>query len=237
MHKYVLAVLILVSVSTCYSQPRFTMQFTAGYSAPLPDLKGEFGPTLATYVTNNPDTATYYMKHGFNFGIYGKKGFGKTSQIRVTGSLIFNYFSQNKEYNDSGRSANVKLSQNILSITLGGEWCYVTKTSSVNPFAGADLMLNFFSGSFQREQFIVTSDKTLKSAIRFGIQAGGGLDIRLSRNVGTVVGFKYSIANLIGKKEGTDVGTTYALADVRYGKNRTISYLQFYGGVSFYFGY
>ena len=98
-------------------------------------------------------------------------------------------------------------------------------------------MFNFFSGSFHSEEGTTTTDLTLQSATRFGIQMGGGVDFRFSYNIGSVIGFKYSIANLIGKSEGTDVGTTYALSDVRFGKNRTISYLQLYAGVSFYFGY
>ena len=232
-------VILLLLFRACagYSQPRFTMQFTGGYSLPLPDLKGEFGPTRATFTENNPDTATYYITNGLNFGVYGKKAFGKGGNFRVVGSLIFNYFYQNKEYKDSNSFITNKLKLNILAVTLGGEWSFISKNSKINPFAGADIMFNFFSGSFHSEEGTTTTDLTLQSATRFGIQMGGGVDFRFSYNIGSVIGFKYSIANLIGKSEGTDVGTTYALSDVRFGKNRTISYLQLYAGVSFYFGY
>jgi hypothetical protein len=233
----ILILLILLSAENIYSQPRFTMQFTGGYSVPLPDLKGEFGPTRATFTENNPDTATFYITNGLNFGVYGKKAFGKSGNLRVVGAIIFNYFFQANEYNDSIGIVTNKLKLNILAITLGGEWSLISKNSKINPFAGADLMLNFFSGSFHQEEGSTTADYTLQSETRLGVQLGGGVDFKFSYNIGSVIGLKYSIANLVGKSGGTDVGSTYALADERYGKSRTISYLQFYGGVSFYFGY
>lgn len=222
--------------SAASGQPRFTLQFTGGYSIPTGDLKGEFGPTVETFRTNNPDTNTYYMKQGLNFGIYGKQALGKAANFRIAGGLIYNRFSRNVNYNVGGQFASIKMNMTVLSIAAGGEWGFLPKKSKINPFVEGAVAVNFISGGFTKQQADSTITYSLESSTRIGFHLGGGLDFPLSYRVGLTAGFKYAVANLIGKQSGIDIATTYALNDERYGRKRTISYLQFYGGVSFYFG-
>jgi len=235
MYKFLIVFLLLCS--SVHAQPRFTLQFTGGYSLPTGDLKGEFGPTIETFRTNNPDTTTYYMKHGMNFGIYGKQAFGKAANFRLTGGLIYNRFNRNADYPEGANYSSIKMNYTILSIAAGGEWAFLPRRSKVNPFAEGSVAVNFISGGYTKQQADSTVIYTLESATRLGISLGVGLDFPVSSRVGFVAAFKYSIANLIGKNGGIDIGKSYVLNDERYGRKRTIAYFQFYGGVSFYFGY
>jgi opacity protein-like surface antigen len=83
----------------------------------------------------------------------------------------------------------------------------------------------------------------MKSASRFGIALGGGLDFAFSKNVGAVIGVKYNIANLIGKDSATSTTTgEYTLIDKEFTvgnitiPSKNISYIQLYAGVSFFLG-
>ena len=75
-----------------------------------------------------------------------------------------------------------------------------------------------------------------------GVNVVAGVDVTLHNNIGVVVGAKYSFANLIGKNYEADTRTKYNLNDDSYTLNdishpsRNITFLQFYGGISFYFG-
>lgn len=241
----ILTVFICLSLTgvKIFSQPKATVQMIVGYSLPLPDLKGNFGETRSTFTGNgNPDSNTYFMKSGLNYGLQIKLPIGRKSNINFTGAVVFNVFKNSAEYSDSVESVNVNLRQSILSVNLGGEYMFATKKSKVNPFIGVEVSLNFISGKYTEEFLNETNTLNLNSAFRMGIFAGGGLDLVLHNNVGVVIGGKYGIANIIGKSYEEDTQTRYNLNDAAYTnssgtyKSKTISFLQLYSGVSFYFG-
>jgi hypothetical protein len=62
--------------------------------------------------------------------------------------------------------------------------------------------------------------------------------VKLSKNVGVVIGGKYAFANLFGKDSTASTENTYGLNDKETPtmKSRKMAYLQFYAGVSLYFG-
>ena len=79
--------------------------------------------------------------------------------------------------------------------------------------------------------------------MRFGVNFGGGIQWHIGHTAGLVLGVKYDLANLIGKKDATESksGSDYTLLDAAYtdvtGKSepaRNIQYIQLYAGVSFY---
>jgi hypothetical protein len=78
----------------------------------------------------------------------------------------------------------------------------------------------------------------MTSAVRFGAQFGAGVDVKLSKTVGVVIGGRYAFANLFGKDSTSNTSTSYGLNDKETTtmKARKIAYLQFYAGMSFYFG-
>ncbi len=234
MKKYQFLLIILASLlimsGKIYSQPKFTIHVTGGYSAPL----GDFKQPLDTV----PEGFPYMMKTGFNFGIDGKLALGKKGNFRVVLGATYNMFS------NSGTTpvGDFHPKVNILVISLGGEWAF-SPTKKVNPFLGLDFTGSFFNGSFDLPNDPHTK---LRSETRIGIQPGAGLDFALSKNVGAVVGIKYHIVNLLGAgadneseiaANEVDLGDkAHTLADGTTSTAKTVSYFQAYGGISFYFG-
>lgn len=219
-----------------FSQPQLKLHVTGGYNLPLPDFKGE-----QTWSTIEKDT--YGMKSGFNGGLDLKYYLGKKRNVGVTLGLNYNMFSNNVDTTINSTSYTQKNKINIFQAALGVEYNFMPK-GKTQPFLGLGITGNFFSGSYKIDPALTGyTESTLKSAARFGIRVGGGLDFMFSKSVGAVIGFNYNMANLVGKDtDTTSTSTTeYQLNDKEFTvgtttmKSRNISYLQVYGGVSFYF--
>lgn len=254
----ILAVMLAFS-NASYSQPKFTVHLTGGYNLPFPDLKGNFPDSLPVKF---PDSANYQIKQGFNFGLAGKYALGKKGNIRIGLGFNYNMFSQKKDYTVGTSTVTFNNKMNIININLGGEYAIMPK-GKVNPFLGLDLAANLFSGNLEiTGDTLYAGNSDLKSESRFGLGIGGGIDFAFSKNIGAVIGFKYHLANLIGKsydsantvKNTQGKVTQYALDDKDHTVTvpgtgiggtgttqsfsaKSISYLQIYGGVSFYLGH
>lgn len=242
--KHIFGFLILfIGAEHIIAQPVATVQFYGGYSVPFADLKGNFGNDFNTWTGNgNPDTNTYFMKSGINYGIYLKFPVKRKSPLHITGGIGFDAFSNSVTYNDAGGTADIDLTQSHLVIVAGGEYNFATRKSKINPFIGAEAMVNIIGGKLTIVYPTETVSLTMNSTIRLGIQAGAGLDFVVHNNIGIVIGAKYAFANLIGKSYEADIGSTYNLGDkehTNYGISypaKNIQYLHLYGGMSFYFG-
>lgn len=236
--------IIITSVS--FSQPSATLTFTGGFSIPLGIMKGTFGETYATSKAN-PDSNSYFLKKGINVGISLSKSLNKKKQLRFLGGLSYNSFTQSVNYvdsgNGSGNTIDINTSMNIFSFEGGIEFRYTTRTSRINPFVSASLSANLYSGS-EVTTFAIGTTQTynLNSSIRLGLILGGGVDITLGDRLGIVVGTKYCMSNLIGKKSNGDAGKKYSLNDkagtvngVNY-IDRNIYFIQIYTGITLYLG-
>lgn len=232
---FIILLLITLSISL-YSQPKATVQFFGGYTAPLGDYKGTFGDSTITPYTS--DSLTYLMQSGINYGVSFKKPVTKKSNIYITASLAFNSIGQNKSF----KTLTVKLRQSIFSFAMGAEFQVAPVKSKINPFAGAELTANIFNGSLTQSNSTTTLTLNMRGAFRLGFMVGGGVDFAFHQNVGLIVGVKYAYTNVIGKKYEADTENDYGLNDAEYTINgavypsRKIQFLEFYGGVSFYFG-
>ena len=234
---------LFVLINSAIAQPTATVQFIGGYSIPLGDYKGTFGETRDQFTGNgNPDSNTYFMKSGINYGIFVKVPISRKSPVSIKGGVAFNIFSQSKEYSEGTGSVTVDLKQSLFGITLGGEYDFGGKKSKIRPFLGAELSGNFFAVSYTEDYIDSTESFTLNAAFRIGVNVAAGVDVSVHNNIGFLVGAKYSFANLIGKNYEADTRSRYNLNDESHTINnivypsRNIIYLQLYGGLSFYFG-
>lgn len=234
----------LIFTAGLHSQPKLTINLTGGYNLPLPHLKGD--------VASETDRdETYLTKNGFNIGLAGKYAVDKKGMFRITLGGSYNSFKGEGSYFHTN---NIEIHQkiNIITAGIGAEYAFMPK-GKANPFIGLDVNGNFFSGETET---IVTAPESgtmldhdhpgtttakLKSASRFGIALGGGIDLAFSKNVGAMIGFKYNLANLIGKAyDSVSAAGEYNLNDKEHNSgtetiaNRNISFLQIYAGVSFY---
>ncbi|MCI0448225.1 MAG: porin family protein [Chlorobi bacterium] len=231
---FVITAAFLSFNSSTYSQPQFTIHLTGGYNLPLPDLKGD--------LLDSADLMnTFGMKLGYGFGADGKYYLGKKRNVGITLALGYQLFSNSEDTSQYiGRDIKTKL--NAFTVGLGIEYAFMPK-GKTNPFIGAEFTGHFFSGNTEFTSGSTNFSADLKSASRFGLGIGAGIDFALSKSVGIVVGGKYHLANLIGKEEPdtTAISTTeYQLVDKEYTVGTTtieaknISYIQFYAGVSFF---
>lgn len=230
----VLAAFLSFNTNDTFSQPQIKVHVTGGYNLPLPDLKGD--PLDSADRVN-----TFGMKSGFNVGADVKYYLGKKRNVGLTLSGAYNSFSSG-EFTTTGATNIGKM--NIITIGLGAEYAFMPK-GKTNPFLGLELTGNFFSGNFKTTPTGGTeTEATLKSASRFGLAIGGGLDFTFNKSIGAVVGVKYNLANLIGKDSATSTTTNeYALVDKEFTVGTTtisaknISFIQIYAGVTFAFNH
>jgi hypothetical protein len=189
----------------------------------------------------------YGMRIGSNFGADAKYAFDKRGNFRGVLGISYNLFMNPGDYVSSSGTYSYRPQIGILTLSLGPEYAFLPK-GKINPFIGIDFTANFFNGSFEYDPaFLTIPNITLESASRFGVQACLGADVTLSKQFGIVVGVKYNLANLIGKDSDTSklsqIETERPLNDKEYtyaGKtvsDKNISYLQYYAGVSFFFGH
>lgn len=218
---------------------------------PVADLKGDFPDTLGNTLLDFDKSSTLLTGSGFNFGAIGKYAVDTLGKARLTGGFNYNSFSGSKDYPRNGEMLTYKNKVNIFTISLGAEYGFFPK-KKFNPFVGLDLAMNFYTGKIEASGDSAFTIQR-KSESRFGIVVNGGVDIKLNKSIGAVVGVKYGLTNLIGKK--TDLTTTPTLQtdDEETGgstfreiglndeessnnKSKTLYYIQFYAGVSFYLG-
>jgi hypothetical protein len=243
--KLIFLLFFAVILNVSYSQPTGIVHLKAGISIPLPDLAGTFGETREQFTGNgNPDSNTYFMKAGLSYGLAFKVPINrKKLPINITGSLMNSNFSQKKEYSQDTSYVNVNLIQNITTLSAGLEYSFAGKKTKINPFAGAEFTVNFFSGVYTEQYVDKTDTKDLKNTVRAGVQFSAGSEFVLHNNVGILLEAKYCIANLIGKSYKQDSQLIYNLNDAEHTdengatwKAKTISYYELLAGVSFYFG-
>lgn len=238
--KYKLIILLVMMIlgAVTYSQPTGIVQFLGGYSLPMGDLRGDFP---GTWGGANPDSNTYLMKSGVNYGIYVKFPMKRKSNIMITGGIGFDDFSNKVSYDDTSGRTDLDLSQSILGVALGAEYSFHSKKSKFNPYVGAEFTMNIFAGKLVIDQ-LETTTYTMGSTVRYGFQIGAGADYVVHNNIGLVLGVKYAYPNLLGKEFKEDVGKKYNLGDGEHVVNgitvpdKKITFLHFYGGISFYFG-
>lgn len=228
----VVAAFLSLNTDTIFSQPQLKINLKGGYNLPMPDLKGD--------VNDSADRInTFGMKQGFGFGADAKYYLGKKRNLGITLDLMYNMFS-NSEDTVTGLAKNYKGKLNAFTVGLGIEYAFMPK-GKANPFVGAEFTGNFFSGNTEFTVGSTTTTANLKSASRFGLGLGAGVDIALNKNIGIVVGAKYHMANLIGKDTVTSTtANEYTLIDKEYTvgtttiKAKNINYLQAYLGVTFF---
>ncbi|HMQ79411.1 MAG TPA: outer membrane beta-barrel protein [Ignavibacteria bacterium] len=246
-----LSALFFAFAAPGFAQSKMNLTLYGGYSLPVADLKGNFPDTLGTSFLDFERSGSLLTSSGFNIGATGKYCVDTLGKARLTAGFNYNSFSGTKDYPRSGATLTYKNKVNIFTISVGAEYGFLPK-KKVNPFVGLDLAVNFFSGKIEG-----SGDSTFtvqrKSESRFGIVVNGGADIKLNKSIGAVVGVKYGLTNLIGKK--TEITTTSPLQtdDEETGsssfrelglndeesannKSKAIYYIQFYAGLSFYFG-
>lgn len=248
----ILVIIFAVNALKAQTYPlhRFSIHIHGGYTMGLPDLKGEF----PTDLVSNKDPRPYFTNNGFNFGLDGKYLIDKKRTFGVLLTLTYTMLSSGDKaidlpsvYGvDSLGTGTYRYNMNIFTIGVGAEYDFAPKRPA-NPFVNAQFTTNIIGGNIKYDPSGgspgTARDNSMESAVRFGAMFGAGVDVKLSRSIGIVIGGRYHFANLFAKDSTggyfEDEGaSTYGLNDKETTtmKSRKMAFLQFYAGMSFYFG-
>jgi opacity protein-like surface antigen len=225
-----------------YPVPQFSFHVHGGYTFTLPDLKGDFPADLKSGKNPTP----YFVKNGFNFGADGKYFVDKKRTFGIILSLTYTMLSSGDIGVTTDSTIGIlgpgtfRVNMNIFTIGVGGEYDFAPKRPA-NPFVNVQFTTNIIGGKTKFDASggsIPSYAADMESAVRFGAMFGAGVDVKLSKNIGVIIGGRYHFANLFGKDSTTNTSTTYGLNDKETTtmKSRKMAYLQFYAGMSFYFG-
>jgi hypothetical protein len=242
----ILVIIFAVNALKAQTYPvhKFSFHFHGGYTMSLPDLKGEFPADL----TNGKNPTPYFVNNGFNFGVDGKYFVDKKKTLGIILTLTYTMLSSgDKGITDLDTNSifgigtgTWRANMNIFTIGVGAEYDFAPKRPA-NPFVNAQFTTNIIGGNVKFDQSggnVPSYSADMESAVRFGAMFGAGVDVKLSRSIGVVIGGRYHFANLFGKDSTTSTSTTYGLNDKETTtmKSRKMAYLQFFAGMSFYFG-
>ena len=215
-----------------YSQfDKTILQLGIGVSEPFGDMKGtyyQFQP-LGSYqvLTVHPDlyVNNYGAKTGLNFFGSAKFNFDKFSITRgvlTAGFSTFNTFEQSKSGNIGVEvitinnqldtilsSASYNYSFNNFNIGLGLEVSPLAFTNVVSPYFGASFNFNFFNTSLSRTENRIDSVSFKTSDFRIGVELNAGIEAKLSKTFGLVLGVKYNLGNLLLKQTASDIASRH----------------------------
>jgi len=216
------AIVIIFAVNGSFAQPQIVIHVTGGYDLPTGDLKGD----ITTIENQTSATNTAWQKSGFNVGADGKYFLGKKRNVGITLSLGYHGFTSSTYTDPNSNTFLIKV--NDFAVGLGAEYDFMPK-GKANPFIGVEFVGNFLSGSAAFTTAAASTNWTMNSASRFGFQGNLGCDFAFSKSVGAVIGLRYNLVNLIGKKSDTTTlggvagSTTYGINDAAYTSNN-VSY-------------
>jgi|SRR4030095_9300929 hypothetical protein len=246
---FVLVLVLLLVTQASFSQQKFTVNIFGGYTLPVADLQGTFPDTLGTGLDFRK-SKTLLTTYGINFGAQGKYVVDSIGSARITVGANYNSFTGSKDYSRPSGVITYKNKVNLFTLSAGAEYAINPKAKYV-PFLGLDLAANFYGGKIEGSgdtNFVVNR----KSETRFGIIAGGGVEFKLWKSGGIVLGVKYALTNLIGRE--SEISTTINPIDIEeegsgssneiplndaatsISQDKSLNYVQFYLGISINFG-
>lgn len=253
MKKYLITVSVLLLItSSSYSQRKFTLNLYGGYTLSVADLRGDFPDTLGSTYLDFRKSKTLLTSSGFNFGALCKFAVDSAGSQRLTAGFNFNSFSGKMDYTGT-RNVSYKNKVSIITLSAGLEYD-INPSKKFVPFVGLDISANIYGGKIEGsgDTIVILNRKT---EARFGVIATAGIDIKLWKSSGIVAGVKYALTNLIGKsseittstptipitddeEQGGSSGSELPLNDKATTSmpDKSLNYLQFYVGISVYFG-
>jgi opacity protein-like surface antigen len=240
---FLILVLFFSLYNLSYSQLRFLVGPTFGFTQPTGDYNGS---------TTDFYTGTKYgLSSGVNYGAVAKLTLGP-----INGKLSVSWVSLSNSGNadvNHPTTSTVTVKNSIFTVGIGSEFGFGIPFSSLRPYAGIDLLFSTISGSFQYQSTAnVNSDNnSIPSASRTGLGLNLGAEYGVGKSITLDLSFHYNILNLFGKSYqsgGTNRLAAYTslndAADPNYsvgdqnhpiGNSRSIALIQIQLGVLFGF--
>lgn len=256
----------VTTTTSKWKSPTFSIDIIGSFDVPLQGARGNIGDFF--------NYQNYGTKIGFGAQFNFKFGLGRYGQYRpyiTLGYAQLENTDNNTAYIDSNEIANgyplrgsevYKPTAGVSKMIIrnpyfgaGFEYAFTLadrKKRMWIPFVGAEFLINVITGIYRQTPVTAVNPSlsglevpfTIKSDIRFGIGAGAGLNVRLGKSAGLVFGFKYKLANLIGKKaellhEENKMNLLDAAStglNTNLSQNRNIGYMELYLGATIFMG-
>jgi hypothetical protein len=249
-----------------WKSPFFTIEVAGSYNPPIQDAHGELADffKFKDYGTSIGWGAQFNFKFGLGpqaqyrpyitmgycqlFGSDDKNAFIETNYINngypLKGSAL---------YGTNPLPGESAIILRIPYVGLGFEYAFTTadpKKRQYIPFIGSEFYLSVITGKYRQTSPVAPytpgseTPFIIKADVRFGLGLGAGMDIRFTKGFGMVFGFKYKLANMIGKTadflkeenkmnllDGSDTELNTNLKE-----NRSIGFMELYLGATFFVG-
>jgi hypothetical protein len=217
-----LTFLVLISTTSIYSQfDKPSFQVGIGISQPFDELKGgnlyyygTYGNFPITLIDSSFFRDHYGAKTGINIFGSAKINFDKYDITRGIITLSYNTFNV-FESDESGtvpfmtqsgallQTVTYDYSFSNFTIGIGLEVAPLSFTNVVSPFFNTTFNFNFLSAHLTRTESVYDSIKAyFGPELRLGIGFNAGIEARVSKQIGVVLGVKYDMANLLLKSDG-----------------------------------
>lgn len=178
------------------------------------------------------------MQHGGGLMVIGKLAVGKKRRARFNVNAGYNLF-----YNTSNVS-NTKTMWHIFNGSLGFEYNFAPK-SRFQPYIGGELLYTLMFGRWQTDITysgnISNVSIKFKPSSRFGAALNAGMEYRVNKRTGLLLGYRVVWANIAPKQNKLNADAYNAYINdsqlnnnINIGFTRQIVYLQIIGGVSIY---
>lgn len=210
------------------AQPRILMDINFDFAKPMGNFKG-YRPAIGY----SPLNESYGINFGLGFSANFKYALGKEKKSRLVSGLTIHRFLTSS-YSKDPYASNYNTDVFIFSFSAGFEYS-VRPSKTVNPYFGLGVSLNTINASSYWDTISVSG----KTSLRGGILGDAGVDIKVNKSGGIIIGAKVHYANLIGKTSDPSTLSSKEVPpnDAAYsynGKNyEAINMLYF----RFYFGY
>ena len=253
-------------ISYKWKAPLLTFDITGFFDIPVGAARGNGSSTAVTngnvsefFKFNNYGTG---LGVGFkidskiavnkkrNFLVYLSLGFeqiqGDDTLVYISPNTLNGYpLSGSNTYGTYTGSGTSRIVIRNLYAGLGLEFVY-KPDKPISFFIGSDFNLDYLYG-FYMELPNITNSYTyysINGAVRFGLNFNTGLQMRITNNIGFLLGFKYHITNLFNKSSSATNNNSMNLLDAaapnlnsNLNKDRLISIFQPYLGFSLSFGF
>ena len=178
----------------------------------------------------------YAIGTGLNAGLKVNYDLDSSRIFNLYEEISFNGFTY------SGENNNYFSNVNIISFNLGLQY-NIKNNSSFKPFVILAITNNLFSGKTSPPITGIEEATLLPTSFRIGLQGGIGLNLQTSQSFGLNLGVNLNFANIFLRSYINEYpyNSSYFTEDNIYESGsssniKTISYFQFYTGISFYPG-
>jgi hypothetical protein len=225
--------------------PRFTLSFALGYDYAVSRAYGSVYGFSTAYDSTNAGNyfngQNYGMLQGGSFMNIGKLALDRKRRVRATYNVGYSLF-----YNAAAENSNIKTQWHVFNGGLGLEYNFSPR-ARFKSYIGFELLYSIMFGSWDTDYVDTSGTKSnihvkFKPAHRFGMALNSGVELKINKRTGFVIGNRAIWLNIAPKQNKLTSSITDAHINdskddsgINVGFTKQIVYLQVLMGINVYF--